>query len=122
MDERDQTPDVDWAVDYSVATVGQLVAGRDHHAQLADGLGREHPTVVALAVPCVDLVPCDAVVELLAVGVLELPLQVDLGERAEVGLLGPEQLVPAGSAGCGRGRRAGRRCRAALAGDDAAGG
>lgn len=50
MDERDQTPEVDWAVDYSAATVGQLVAGRDHHAQLADGLGREHPTAVALAV------------------------------------------------------------------------
>ena len=64
--------------------MGHLLAGGDHHAQLADGPGREHPTAVALPVLCVDLVPGDAVVELLAFGVLELPLQVDLGERAEV--------------------------------------
>lgn len=82
-----QTPGVDWAVDYSVATVGwlSLAVITFHNSPTASGGSIQPP--LALAVLCVDLMPGDAVFELLAVGVLELSLQVDLGERAEVGLL-----------------------------------
>lgn len=82
-----QTSGVDsnWAVDYSVVGWLSLAVITFHNSPTASGGSIQPP--LALAVLCVDLMPGDAVFELLAVGVLELSLQVDLGERAEVGLL-----------------------------------
>ena len=58
-------------------------------------LWRDHPVAGILGELAVHVDAADREVHRLAVGEREGPLHVDLGERAEVGLLGLAELLPA---------------------------
>src|SRR5690242_17142986 len=80
------------------AEEGGVVGSGDDEAQFAHGLRGQHPCA-AVAVLRVHLLAGNLEVELDAVIEVERPLQVDLNQRAEMGLLGLVQLFPAEASG-----------------------